>query len=111
MQKLLKGRAVQKQLYNGRNKHRELIAEFKSSHQLSEIVQMNRTQHQLNRTTENRKQAHQRQMQLAALLRAESQVQEVAEQAVSTTISFALDLLESVRLVLYPFIFTGYYNW
>lgn len=99
MQKLLKGRAVQKQLYNGRNKHRELIAEFRSSHQLTDIVQMNQTEHQPNRTTENRKQAHLRQMRLAALLRAESQIQEVGEQAVSTTISFALDLLDSVSLL------------
>lgn len=96
VQKLLKGRAIQKKLYSGRNKCRELIAEFQTSHQLTDIRTLNQAAQRPNRLTEDRKSVHYQQMRLAALLRAEAQIKEVTGQAVSTTISFALDLLESV---------------
>lgn len=101
LQKLMRGRAVQKELYTGRNKFRFLVAEFRSSHQLNDIVQLNQMQYRVNFTTAARLKTHRRQMQLAALLKAESQIFEVIGQAVSTTILFALDLLESemIRVV------------
>lgn len=96
MQKILKGRAIQKKLYASRNRYRELIAEFQSSHQLTDIRNMNRQSELRNVLTEDRREAHKQQMRLAALMRAESQVQEITDQAISMTIAFSLDLLDGV---------------
>lgn len=100
MQKILKGRSIQKKLYASRNRYRELIAEFQSSHQLTDIRNMIRHSDRPNALTEDRRTAHLQQMRLAALMRAESQVQEITDQAISMTISFSLDLLDGVSLLM-----------
>lgn len=96
IQRMIRGRAIQTQIFTGRDKCRELIAEFRTTHQLSEICVLNAQDDLPNQLTEDRKYAHYQQRRLAAILRAEAQIMEMADQAKGTTMSFALDLLETV---------------
>lgn len=96
IQRMIRGRAIQNQIYSGRDKCRELISEFRSTHQLSDIRKLNAQDDLPNQLTEERKSAHYQQRRLAAILRAEAQIMEMAEQAKGTTMAFALDLLETV---------------
>lgn len=96
IQRMIRGRAIQTQIFTGRDKCRELIAEFRTTHQLSEICKLNAQDDLPNQLTEDRKYAHYQQRRLAAILRAEAQIMEMADQAKGTTMSFALDLLETV---------------
>lgn len=99
LQKIIKGRAIQKAIYNGRNKCKSLILEYQSTHQLTAVNAMYPTH--LNKISEKHKNVLYQQSRLEGLLRAESQINDVLQETTDSSISFLLDFLdkELTRLI------------
>lgn len=92
-QKIIKGRAIQKTIFDGRKQYRKFLTEIQSTHQLSSIKLLYSTGNDI---SDSRKLIYMQQTRLIGLLRAESQIQEVINQAEGTSLSFLLDFLDKV---------------